>query len=134
MTRQGGCVGEATRTSSFDFDSGLDPDPDFRCNTKRKLFSIAEVRTPPSTILFCFVSPKRNKQYTYNSSHSSPPYMINSKYHFKQTLYIHNPQINVLTIGVQKHLIQIYSPFTGSNQLGVCVRHTTVHSVLYRPT
>ena len=40
-----------TRTSSFDFGSGLDEDPAYQWNTKCKPFSRAEVRALTSAIL-----------------------------------------------------------------------------------
>ena len=40
-----------TRTSRFDFGSGPDPDPAYQWDTKRKLFSLAEVCALPSDVL-----------------------------------------------------------------------------------
>ena len=40
-----------TRTSRFDFGSDQDTDPTFQWETKRKLFSVAEVCAPPSAVL-----------------------------------------------------------------------------------
>ena len=40
-----------TRTSRLDFGSAPDSDPAHRCDTKRKLFSLAEVCAPPSAVL-----------------------------------------------------------------------------------
>ena len=40
-----------TRTSRFDFGSGLNPDPANQWDTKCKLFSMAEVCTLPSAVL-----------------------------------------------------------------------------------
>ena len=55
--------------------------------------------------------------------------MINSKYHhFRLTLHIQKPQIQyVLPIGVQKHLIQINSPFTGGDPSVVTTRASVAH-------
>ena len=41
-----------TTTSRFDFGSGLDPDPAYQWDTKRQLFSLAEVHALPSAVLF----------------------------------------------------------------------------------
>ena len=44
-----------TRTSGLDFDSGTDPDPAYRWDTKLKRFSLAEVCAPPSAVLVLFL-------------------------------------------------------------------------------
>ena len=46
-------LGWVTRTSRFDFGSGPDPDPDpaYQWDTKRNLFSLAEVYALLSTIV-----------------------------------------------------------------------------------
>ena len=45
MTKLGGWVGYVTRTSQFDFGSGLDPDTTFQWDTRHKLFNLVEVCT-----------------------------------------------------------------------------------------
>ena len=43
------CVGEKNKLLGFGL--GLDPDPAYQGDTKRKLFSLAEIYTLPSVIL-----------------------------------------------------------------------------------
>ena len=40
-----------TRTIRLGFGEGPDPDPAYQWDTKRKVFSLAEVCTPPSVIV-----------------------------------------------------------------------------------
>ena len=43
VTKRGGRVVSLTRTSRFDFGSGLDSDQTYQWDTKCKLFSLAEI-------------------------------------------------------------------------------------------
>ena len=49
-----------TRTSSFDFGSRPNPDPAYQWDTKRKLFSLADVCAPPYAVIvhFCVFHPE----------------------------------------------------------------------------
>ena len=51
MAKVDGCVGKVTTTSQFDSGSGPNPNPAYQWDTKRKLFSLAEVCTLPSETL-----------------------------------------------------------------------------------
>ena len=66
MTKLGGRVASVTRTSRFDFESGPDPDLTCQWDTERKLFSLAEVRAPPSAV-FAYLQAILPTLYQYTS-------------------------------------------------------------------
>ena len=73
MTKLGGWVGYVARTSRLDFGLDTDPDPVYQWDTKRKLFTLAQVCARPSAVIISHEIQYKDGFFSRLTSHSPCP-------------------------------------------------------------